>query len=305
MTLLLLFLYHRIDVEAFRQNLLALRWLFLPIVYVLLFVNTALNSWKWQMLLQADGFFVRYWSLIRSHLIATFFNLFLPSSIGGDAYRVMDVGQQIGMTSKSFAAVFAERLVGFLALACWGLLFSAIGYSHLPDKRIFFLPVLVFALMIIAVVIVLQRRLLMWGLDVFRMKKFTSFYAFVQRFLDSLQVYHANKRLILKIFALSLIFQLIAIVSIFLLSRALDWDTHFIYFCIFVPLITLAKAIPISIFGIGIRDGCYVFFFAQAGVAAEKALALAMVYVFTTILYSLFGGIIFMFQRRKLPPPAR
>ena len=69
------------------------------------------------------------------------------------------------------------------------------------------------------------------------------------------------------------------------------------YFCIFVPLITLGEALPISIFGIGVRDSLYVFFFAQGGASREQALALALVYVLITIVYSLVGGALFLLRR--------
>ena len=119
----------------------------------------------------------------------------------------------------------------------------------------------------------------------------------VDRFLDSLAGYHADRRLIAVVFGLSLAFQMIAITTIFCISRALHWDASFVYFCIFVPLITLGEALPISIFGIGVRDGLYVFFFAQAGAGREPALALALVYVLITIVYSLLGGVLFLLRR--------
>ena len=71
----------------------------------------------------------------------------------------------------------------------------------------------------------------------------------------------------------------------------------FVYFCIFVPLITLGEALPISIFGIGVRDSLYVLFFAQGGASREQALSLALVYVLITIVYSLLGGVLFLLRR--------
>lgn len=297
MTGLLAVLYRNVDFAAFRTALAGLQWGWIPLIYVLLFANTALNSWKWGLLLKADGISIPLPSLMCSHLIGTFFNLFLPSSIGGDAYRVVDVGRRAGAGAKSFAAVFAERLAGFLALAVWGLLFSAIGWSLLPDKRILWLPVIVFGLMGGMVFALVQRRALVavWGF--LRMDRLKKLDAFLHRFLDSMAGYHADRKLIAWVFGLSLVFQMIAITTIFCISRALHWDVSFVYFCIFVPLITLGEALPISIFGIGVRDGLYVFFFAQAGAAREQALSMALVYVLITIVYSLVGGILFLLRR--------
>lgn len=299
MVFLLACLYRNVNFEDFGRVLRGMTWQWLPLVYALLLTNTILNSWKWGLLLAGDGNRIRLPSLMCSHLIGTFFNLFLPSSIGGDAYRVVDVGRRIGASAKSFASVFAERLVGFLALALWGLLFSVIGFSRLPDKRILFLPILVFGIMVCMVLLVIQRRLLVWGFNWVRLNKIQALDRFLHTFLDSIAGYCANRVLMWKVFVLSLVFQMLSITTIFILSQTLHWHVPFVYFCIFVPLITLAEAVPISIFGIGVRDGCYVFFFAQAGVPREEALALALVYLMTTLVYSLVGGILFLVRRHS------
>ena len=296
MAVLLAVLYRNVDVPAFMTALVGLRWGWLPLIYALFLMNTTLSTWKWKMLLASDGVSVPLSSLLSSYLIGTFFNLFLPSSIGGDSYRVVDASRH-GGAAKSFASVFADRLTGFLALAIWGLLFSAIGWSRLPDKRILWLPVLVFGLMAGLVFALVQRTWLAAVLRAFRIDRLKKIDAFLHRFLDSMAGYHANRALLAKVFSISLFFQMMAIVIIFCISQALGWQVPFIYFSIFVPLITLGEALPISIFGIGVRDSLYVFFFAQAGAAREQALSMALVYVLITLVYSLVGGILFLLRR--------
>ena len=296
---LLAVLYRNVDFAEFRAALAGLRWGWLPLIYALFLLNTTLSAWKWKMLLAADGVQVTLPRLLSSYLIGTFFNLFLPSSIGGDSYRVVDASRH-GGAAKSFASVFADRLTGFLALAIWGLLFSAIGWSRLPDKRILFLPVLVFGLMAAMVFALVQRTALVAVWRFLRLDRLSKLDVFLHRFLDSLAGYHADRALLANVFGISLFFQMMAIAIIFCISQALAWQVPFIYFCIFVPLITLGEALPISIFGIGVRDGLYVFFFAQAGAGREPALALALVYVLITIVYSLLGGVLFLLRK----PPA-
>ena len=65
----------------------------------------------------------------------------------------------------------------------------------------------------------------------------------------------------------------------------------------FVPLALLGEALPISIFGIGVRDSLDGFFFAQGGASREQALSMALVYVLITLVYSLFGGGLFLLRR--------
>jgi glycosyltransferase 2 family protein len=296
MAALLAVLYRNVDFPAFKAALVGLRWGWLPLIYALFLMNTTLSAWKWKMLLASDGVRVPLPSLLSSYLIGTFFNLFLPSSIGGDSYRVVDASRH-GGAAKSFASVFADRLTGFLALAIWGLLFSAIGWSRLPDKRILWLPVLVFGMMAGLVFALVQRTWLVAVWRFLRMDRLKKLDAFLHRFLDSMAGYHGNRVLLAKVFSISLFFQMMAIVIIFCISQEMGWRVPFIYFSIFVPLITLGEALPISIFGIGVRDSLYVFFFAQGGASREQALSMALVYVLITLVYSLLGGVLFLLRR--------
>jgi len=292
---LLAFLYSRVDVAKFREALGDFRWGWLPVVYALLFANTLLNSWKWSLLLEADGVEIPLRGLVCSHLIGTFFNLFLPSSIGGDAYRVVDVGRRGGSGAKSFAAVFGERLAGFLALAVWGLAFSAVGWRHLADKRILWCPLAVFALMGAMVALVVQRTWLLAAWEALGGRRLAKLDRFVRDFLGSIAHYREQPGVVGKVFGLSMVFQMIAITIIWSISKLLGWTVPFSLFCIFVPLITLGEALPISIFGIGVRDGLYVLFFTGgAGVPREESLVLAAVYVAISVTYSLVGGVLFL-----------
>lgn len=296
-------LYRRVDLAAFREALAGIRWGWLPFIYLLLFANTALSSWKWKLLLAADGVRVPLRALLSSYLIGTFFNLFLPSSIGGDTYRIVDARRH-GGAAKSFASVFADRLTGFLALAIWGLVFSAAGGARLSDRRILWLPVLVFGAMAVLVFLLVQRHLLETALRLVGVDRWERLYGFCRRVLDSVAIYRANRPLLARVFAISLTFQLMAIGIIFNISRAMGWTMPFLYFSIFVPLITLGEALPISIFGIGVRDGLYVFFFTQGGASREQALSMALVYVAITIVYSLIGGVLFLLRRPGARPAA-
>ena len=92
--------------------------------------------------------------------------------------------------------------------------------------------------------------------------------------------------------AISVCFQISVIVCVFLMALSLDAKTDFVYFLAFVPLITLMEAVPISIYGIGVRDAGYAFFFAMAGLTDAQTRSLALLYLAMTVLYSLTGGVL-------------
>ena len=100
-----------------------------------------------------------------------------------------------------------------------------------------------------------------------------------------------------RVMSLSFVFQFSVIVAVYLLGRALELGVPFFYFCMFVPLISLLEAVPVSIYGIGLRDSGYVFFLTQIGRTREEAAALSLLYVAATLVYSAAGGVILIFRR--------
>jgi len=64
-----------------------------------------------------------------------------------------------------------------------------------------------------------------------------------------------------------------------------------------VPLVALAMVLPISVSGVGIREGGLAFLLAPHGVAAEKAVAIGLLWFLTTICCGLVGGVLFLLDR--------
>src|SRR5262249_61968047 len=95
----------------------------------------ALSVWRWRLLLQAQGFPATMRHLSASYLVATFFNNFLPSNIGGDVIRVRDSSRLTGSTTTSLAVVAIDRILGLGALCLLGVSAFLLGgpsRRHLP-----------------------------------------------------------------------------------------------------------------------------------------------------------------------------
>ena len=50
-------------------------------------------TWRWALLIEAQDIDMPRRALFSSYLVATFFNNFLPSNIGGDVIRIRDSGR--------------------------------------------------------------------------------------------------------------------------------------------------------------------------------------------------------------------
>lgn len=297
-------LYARSDRAAFVRIFHALTPVWILPFYAICLFNTTLSAAKWKLLLAADGIHIGLRPLTVSYLIGGFFNLFLPSTVGGDSYRVYDVARRSARAAEGFASVFADRLTGFFALATWGLLFSVIVFARVPNPALIWIPVVFFGLLAAFTLALVQRRLLLWGLRFTQLHRLPKLYAFAEKFLASIETYRRNPRLLARAMGIAFVFQLLLIVAVWMVGRMLDIPVSFAHFCAFVPLVTLLEALPITVFGVGVRDASYAFFLSQAGGTREQGLSLALAYLALTVGYSLIGGALFVLRRHERAAPA-
>lgn len=294
---LLTLLYRRMDWSVFGSVLAGAQLPLLGPVFGLLFVNTALSALKWKLLLAADGIALPFRTVLSTYWIGTFFNLFLPSSIGGDTYRIYDLARRSARASAGFASVFADRLTGFFAVATWGLLFSLTGLSRLQNRSLVAVPLMVFLTLALGTGLLVQRRWLAAAMRRLASNRAPKLTRFLDGVFDSFMIYRRAPRLLAQVMTISFLFQFLVIVAIWMMAQLLAWSAPFHYFCLYVPLITLIESVPISIFGLGVRDAAYVYFFQPVGVPREQALALALFYVALTAIYASIGGLLFLFRR--------
>ena len=297
---LMVFLYSRLDLGAVK-GLLA-QWRAWPAAFflALLFLNTFISSLKWRLILSADNIVVSQGKLFLSYFVAGFFTVLLPSTIGGDTYRVYDISRSGSKPGHIIASVFADRLTGFLALSVLGLSFSLIGFRLVPNPLLLLIPLAVFAMLMASAWLLWQQTFVRRMMTLTRADRVVALNRFATRFLDSMAAYRRRPRVILQAMAISFWFQANVILAIYALTLALNIRIPLALLCIIVPVVSLIEAVPISIFGIGLRDSGYMLFFSQMGHTREEAGALAILYVALTFAYSALGGIVFIFK----PKPA-
>lgn len=305
--ILLYLLYRKVPVDNILKVLAEAdyRW-FLP-VFLLLLVNTIISAAKWRMFLAADGIDLPLPTLAASYLIGTFYNMFLPSNIGGDSYRIIDVAQRSRDTAKVAVSVLADRLSGFLAMISLGTISSLIIGSRYGNS--FVLLSLSLLLVLVAIIYaLLKQQPFNRFLSLSRLDRIAGVRKIADKLLLSTGTYSANRPLLIKTMLLSFLFQFLFCIVVYLLSRTLGSELRLIYFCMFVPLISLLEVLPLSINGIGLRDAGYVFFFGSVGMGELETRSLALLFFAVATSWSAAGGIVYLFRlarTEKENSPAR
>ena len=82
---------------------------------------------------------------------------------------------------------------------------------------------------------------------------------------------------------------------------ALGLDLPFSFCIIVYPLVGTFAAIPVSLNGLGLREGGYIYLLSAIGIGSEMGIDFGLLLFLIVALDSLIGGIIFLLQRTPGP----
>ena len=282
------------------ERVVALLWgsdpFYLILGIALSLIQPVFDTMKWNLLLKSKRITIPFYQLFFSQMIGLFVSSFLPSRYSGDIYRAYVVAKHSGQAHDSAAAVLVQRLSGLFVMGLLSFIASTVGFVTLGDYT------LVRSVMAGSVAIVVGCFL------VFSEKVFRGFDRVLEglnlsivrkpaaKFHMAVMEYKDKKELIAKICLLSLLFYLGAFIIVFGAARAVRAEVSLLYVVLVVPIIYLLEALPISINGLGVREGAFAFFFTRVGVSLEQAVAAALVVLFFRLLKSGAGGVLFVFR---------
>jgi glycosyltransferase 2 family protein len=285
---ILVILFYRIDLKILADQFLKIRVSAFAIAFALLFCQSLLSSYKWQVIIKSEGRSAPYFFLLKSYLIGNFLSLFLPSSFGGDVYRIYSLRKYNKDNFENTSSVLFDRITGLFALLTIALFSFALFYKSALDERIF----IAYACIVIAFFVITSR----WFLNV--SGKFKSkLVQFPRKILISFNHYKKNIYVLAAVLLISIAFQSNIVLINKVFAEALKIDIDILYLFMVIPLVFLTEALPISINGLGVREGALVFFMQQAGYTAEQGLALGLLVISTRYVYIIpIGGLLFFLE---------
>jgi hypothetical protein len=235
--------------------------------------------------------------LFSFYLVGMFFNNFLPSSIGGDAVKGYDLYRYSKKGKESFTTVFLERYTDLAALLLIGLVSLIFIYSLLENSLVKILILGMTATFIAGTISVTNSRVKNLTINLASKLKIAKLKKAIFEIYETFGKYKNHRSSFRNAILLSIIIQVMNIVVYIILSSALGITVSWAYFFLFFPIITIMSMLPISINGLGVREGINVYLFAQVGVAHSKALSLSISWFLKVTAISFLGSFVFMFRK--------
>jgi uncharacterized protein (TIRG00374 family) len=252
-------------------------------------VGLVLSAWRWQRVLDAFGVHAPLRALTGHYFAGQFVGNVLPSTIGGDVLRVSRSAKSIGSGETAFAAVALERLTGFLALP----LLCIVGFAVDPallESGTAWIALLIsgIALAALALILFLAGHPRVAG----RFRDHENWMRFVGAVHQGIAALRADPRAALGVLGTALLYQVSVVATVGCIVLTLGVDLPPGAVLAFVPAVAMAQVVPISLSGLGIREGMLVLLLhpEPLGVPTGQAIGIGLLWYLTMLLVSLLGA---------------
>ncbi len=268
---------------------------YLAMSFLVSVVMNLVSSYKWQVLLRSKRIGVSLYRLFALYYIGKFFNLFLPTGMGGDVARVYELGRITGTNTESLASVFLERFTGMIMLTVVSL--AAVVIS----LREYDLPIITNSLAACVVLVSLviwltldRRPLALFNrLLVSRVRSLERIAGKLERIHEAIRAYKDDLPSLMYAFAISAVFYFLAVINVWVSALAFSSEVDFLTVLVAVPAIMLIMNLPVSIGGLGLMEAAYTIIFTSFGYSSGLALSTALLIRLKTLVDGVVGGLFY------------
>ncbi len=269
------------------QGVTSLSWTALVAIVALTFAFPAISAMRWRRVLHHVGVRHALWPLMADNLVASTYNMLLPTSIGGDVVRALRCGRRVQRAHHAWSTVLFERLVGIIALA----LLSVPGLAMVPGPMRMLGWAVAGTVLVSVVLLVIAPTPLRWAGRVIASR--APVVADVgENVADDLVGPLGRAIPRVETMAWSVLYQAVGLGI--LVVVAFDWGQPAMTWAILggVPLALVLTMLPVSIAGLGVRESMFVVLLGELGVEASKALSLALIWLASALLLAVAGALV-------------
>lgn len=258
-------------------------------------LGIVLSAYRWQRVLAAMQLPAKLGPLLHAYLASQFLSNFLPSTIGGDALRVTrlsalsrDENGGAGGTPAAFASVVLDRMSGWLilpVLCLAGLLINP-SLLHLGRSSRAALAISLAALVALVAVVAAAGSPHLGG----RLAGHDSWLRFLGAVHLGLARMARRPGAALQVIVASVIYQLAIVAAGIMAAKAIGIHIGPTALLAFIPVVSIVQVLPVTVGGLGVREGAFTLFLQPLGVPAGQAIALGLAMYAMHLIASLLGA---------------
>ena len=247
-------------------------------------VLMVLYAARWVLVLRALGERARWLPLIGDVLVGLTYNLVLPTTVGGDVVRAVRAGRRLDHAHHAWSSSIYERLAGFATMALAAVI-GVLASGDLFSEALW----LVIGATLILVAVFWRAELIIRVLAAMATKASGAPVRALERIQADLQGPLARVGPRFVVLGLSLLAVGLLMVYGAVSAYAVGAPEAALAMAVAMPVSQLAGAVPISINGLGLREGSFVLVAGAYGFEPHVGAAVALLLLLGTLLAGVAG----------------
>lgn len=295
------------DWELFFEEFSQADWRWLAAAFLSFGLALLIAAFRWQQLLRVQGIRLPLGETLTINMVGFFFNQFLFGSTGGDIIKIFyAIRKAPDRKAEATLSMILDRVIGLVAILAVTFLLLPLEWGTLSQNTETRAILIGLAIVLCGVftglgcVFFFPLRVLpqifqtLW-LKVPKREVFESLYAGMQA--------HGKQRKYTSYAIGYAVLTVIPLLSVgWLIARAMNLDISYGPMTILFAIVLCAMSIPLFPGGHGIREGAFFLLFGVFGVTRfgepvgeETALACSTLFLMIVLIWSLVGGVIYLF----------
>ncbi len=294
---LLAYLFHKVPLSQVFDVVTAARPAPLTAALLIALSSQLISAVRLKRLADAYGLDLSTFEVLQINFATRFYGLFLPAgNLSGNAIRFYKMSKPQKAYGGTAVSLFLDRMATTIALCVVGIAFWLLAIPAGP------FPLLVLMFTALTVLLAVQAMLfielplpMLTGL---RRRLGRQFPKYLETVPQAVRQAHPLPRgTLVHVFGLSILTHLIGIVAYSLVAESLGLDISFVTIGWIRSVAVLIAILPLSIGGLGVREGTLLVLLTPYGIAAADALAFSLLVFAATILTVALLGALFEAKR--------
>jgi uncharacterized protein (TIRG00374 family) len=259
-------------------------------------VVVLVSAWRWGLLLDAQHVPMRFSALTSSFLVATFFNNFLPSNIGGDVVRIRDTSRAAGSKTLATTVVLVDRGIGLLGLvlvAALGTTLTARASDAIGPVGPGILWVALASALALATPAVMRPDAVARALRPLQALHQDWVEVRIGRLTQALARFRAAPQALVTCFVGAVVVQAVLVTFYVATARGLGVAVPAAHLAVIVPISFVVQMLPVSVNGFGVREATFALYFREIGLPLEQAIALSFMGAILMMAFSTSGAVVY------------
>ncbi len=282
------------------MNVRMAHWSGLLLAGLFFIIILGLGIYRWQLLLRVQGIQLSYYHTAWMVAVGMFFNAFLIGATGGDVPKAWYAAE--AAADRKTQAIFSSVVDRFIGLLGLFILATISVLIYLPvllgDEKTRIIAISIIVSLVIAVLgigLTTQRHHLTskpWWKSIWH---YVPGKEILCKLSESYNLYGKYPGTLLIALILSLGVHVSSVFVAWSVGRAIEIKgVSLLHYFVYCPMINAFSAIPITVGGLGLREGAFKFFFSLQSVPDAQAVALSLLVYAGTLVISLVCGIFYL-----------